>query len=85
MNSDYKSEIQLLRKKYYKIYFRIWAIIICFAIYFLTVRYFIPNEKVSPLIIFPVFIIALIMIIKAKNQMKEIKMKAEEINSSKNK
>jgi hypothetical protein len=79
MSQEKQGQLQLLKKRFYKYFFRYVAIFILFSIFFLTVRYFIPNEKISPLIILPVFIIALVIEINTIKQLIQIKKEIQKI------
>jgi hypothetical protein len=79
MSQEKQGQLQLLKKRYYKYFSRYVAIFILFCIFFLTVRYFIPNEKISPLIILPVFIIALVIEINTIKQLIQIKKEIQKI------
>lgn len=74
-----ETQLKILQSRYYKTYFKMLAIFIFIGLYFLVIRYFVPNEKISPLIIFPVFIVGVIMVIKAMKQMKQIRNEVQEI------
>ncbi len=50
-----------------------------YSIFFLAVRYFIPNEIISPFIILPVFIIALVIAINTIKQLIKIKKEVQKI------
>ncbi|MDN3657206.1 hypothetical protein QWZ08_16270 [Ferruginibacter paludis] len=82
MSQEEKDKLQLLKKSFYKLLFRYIAIFLLFCAHFLAVRYFIPNEKISPLVIFPVFIILLIMSVKTIKQASQIKREIQEIKRS---
>lgn len=79
MNQEKQDQLKLLKKNFYKYFFRYLAILILFSIFFLTVRYFVPNEKISPLIILPVFIIVLITAINSIKQLIQIKKEIQKI------
>ena len=57
------------------------AIFVFIGLYFLAIRYFVPNERISPIIIFPVFIVAIFMVVKAIKQMKQIKNETQGIKN----
>jgi len=79
MSQEKQGQIQLLKKRFYNYFFRYVAIFILFSIFFLTVRHFIPNEKISPLIILPVFILALVKAINTIKQLIQIKKEIQKI------
>ena len=82
MEVDKNSELQLLRKRYSRIKFRSLIAMIFLLLYYFTIRYLIPNEDISKFLIFPVFIIVVVIVIKSKTEVNRIRKKAKEISKT---
>ena len=82
MDIDNHSELQLLKKRYSRYRFRSLIALIFLLFYFFTIRYFIPNQDIRKFLIFPVFIIVLVIVIKSKTEIKRMRKKAVEIRKT---
>jgi hypothetical protein len=64
---------QVKHKQYLKTYVQFISICVLFIVFFFGIRTLIPNENITRLIIFPIFILTLILVVKRIKKMMQLR------------
>jgi archaellum biogenesis protein FlaJ (TadC family) len=77
-------EYALKRKRFMKLYKRFLLMSLSFMVFFVLIRAIVSNEKISPLIIFPVFILTVIQCATYYKEMSKLKKEIKNSSSNSN-
>lgn len=81
MDEENPKELQLMQKRMQAVKMQYIVLLVAFIVYFFSIRYFVSDERIRGLLIFPVFIVVVIFFIITINKIIHLKKEVRAIKS----